>query len=154
MSLLFFDASALVKRYVTETGSPWVAALVDPSAGYTVVIAAITRVETAAALASKYRSGVLTLAERDSLVDLLLQHCDTDYQIIPVDAMIFSNAVTLTQLYRLRGYDAVQLATALAANRAFIASGLNPLTLIAADNDVLMAARAEGIVAENPNVHP
>jgi uncharacterized protein len=42
MSVLFFDSSALVKRYLTESGSTWITALLDPSAGHTIVVAAIT----------------------------------------------------------------------------------------------------------------
>ncbi len=32
MAAYFLDASALVKRYVTETGTPWVTGLLDPAA--------------------------------------------------------------------------------------------------------------------------
>jgi hypothetical protein len=45
MSVLFFDSSALVKRYLTETGSAWAISLLDPTAGHTIVVAAVTRVE-------------------------------------------------------------------------------------------------------------
>lgn len=60
----------------------------------------------------------------------------------------------LTQRHRLRGYDAVQLAAALLANQPLIAAGLPALTFIAADEDLIAAARAEGLPAENPNAYP
>jgi uncharacterized protein len=52
MSALFFDSSALVKRYLTEIGSTWVAAQINPGSNNVIVIAEITRVEVAAALAA------------------------------------------------------------------------------------------------------
>jgi hypothetical protein len=61
--------------------------------------------------------------------------------------------VSLTQSHKLRGYDAVQLATALISNGILTATGLSQLTFVAADDDLVAAARAEGLAAENPNLH-
>jgi len=47
----------------------------------------------------------------------------------------------------LRGYDAVQLAAALAT------AVLPGLVFVAADDDLLAAAHAEGLAAENHNQH-
>jgi uncharacterized protein len=58
----------------------------------------------------------------------------------------------LTQNHKLRGYDAVQLATSLVANGVLITAGLSHLTFVAADDDLVVAARAEGLAAENPNL--
>lgn len=154
MSVLFFDSSALVKRYLTEVGSAWVASLLDMPLGHTIVVATITQVESAAALAARYRAGTITQSERDDLVDLLALHFDTDYQQIAIEEPILSRAVALTQNHRLRGYDAVQLAAALVVHDQYVAAGFPGITLISADNDVNMAAQAEGITAHNPNLHP
>jgi predicted nucleic acid-binding protein len=155
MSVFYLDTSAIVKRYFIEIGSAWIKALTDPAAGYTLIVSAITRVEAAAACAAKHRApGGITRAERDQAVSLLLKHCDTEYQIAPVSSTIISRAVTLTQNYRLRGYDAVQLATALVINEQYVAAGLPILTLISADNDMLAAASSEGLATDNPNTHP
>jgi predicted nucleic acid-binding protein len=83
-----------------------------------------------------------------------LRHSDTEYQIVPLTRLVIGRAVTLTQQYRLRGYDAVQLATALIANDGLTAAGLAAAVFVAADNDLLTAARAEGLAAENPRDHP
>ena len=154
MSYFYLDSSALTKRYLPEKGTTWVRALTDPATGHTVAIAQITRVEVAAALASRHRvPNGLTLVERDNAVGLLLQHCDTEYYIVAWEATTISRAVTLTQNYRLRGYDAVQLATALVMNEALLAAGLHGLTLLSADDDLNAAAQAEGLATENPNDH-
>jgi len=48
----------------------------------------------------------------------------------------------------------VQLATALAVNASYLAAGLPALTFVAADDDLIAAAQAEGLAAENPNNPP
>jgi predicted nucleic acid-binding protein len=154
MSHYYVDSSALVKRYVTELGSEWVVALTDPSDGHTVIVAEITRVEVAAALAARHRAtGGLTRQERDDAVDLLHHHYDTEYQSIPTTPVLLDRAVRLTQNHRLRGYDAVQLATALLAHERLVAAELTGLIFTAADHDLVAAAQAEGLATENPNDH-
>ena len=153
MSTLFFDSSALVERYLTEVGSTWVAALFDQAIGHTIIVATITPLESAAAIAARHRSGFITQPERDDLVDLLALHFDANYRQVAIGEPVLGRAVELTQRYRLRGYDAVQVATALAVNEQYMAAGLPALTLVSADNDVNVAAQAEGLQAENPNAH-
>ena len=154
MSSFFLDSSVLVKRYLTETGSDWVRGLTSPEAENTVVVAEITLVEVAAALAARHRapSGI-SLSERDNAINLLARHFTTEYQLVPVSRFILDNAVLLTQNHRLRGYDAVQLAAALAANQTLLIAGLPVMTFVAADRDLLSAARDEGLQIENPNDH-
>jgi len=155
MSLFYLDTSALVKRYLVEIGSAWIIALTDPSAGHTIMLAEITRVEAAAAIAARHRApGGITLKERDDAVDLMLHHCDAEYRLTSLTPIGISRAVALTQNYRLRGYDAVQLATALVVNDQYVAAGLPGLTIVTADDDLIVAARAEGLTADNPNLHP
>ena len=62
------DASGLVKRYVDEVGSDWVRAIVDLAAVNIISIADITRAEVTSALARRAREGVITLDERDELI--------------------------------------------------------------------------------------
>ena len=62
MSLYFLDSSALVKRYVTETGSDWIRALTDPTVRNSLIIARITWVEVLSALAHRWREGLSPLA--------------------------------------------------------------------------------------------
>lgn len=77
MSAFYIDSSALVKRYLTEIGSAWLTALLDPTLGNSVIVASLTRVETAAAIGSRQRGGSTTILERDRLVRLSLSHFDT-----------------------------------------------------------------------------
>jgi predicted nucleic acid-binding protein len=59
MATLFLDSSALVKRYVAETGSRWVADLVTPPAGNVVHISIVSGAEVVAALVRRQRAGSL-----------------------------------------------------------------------------------------------
>ncbi len=154
MSHFYLDASAVVKRYSPETGSAWVQMLTNPPADHTIVLGEITLAEVAAALAAKHRapSGI-TREERDKTLALFLSHCETEYELIATSRFIIDLAVSLIQNHKLRGYDAVQLATALAADKALTTATLPRLTFVAADDDLLAAAHAEGLVAENPNLH-
>jgi hypothetical protein len=154
MSIFFLDTSALVKRYIVEQGTVWIRALTDPLIGNTAVLSEVTLVEAAAALAARQRGHFITLAERDIAVDLLLRHADTEYALSPVTRTMVDQALSLTQRHRRRGYDAVQLATALGINAHYLSAGLPALTFLSADNDLNAAAQAEGLAAENPNKHP
>jgi uncharacterized protein len=62
------DSSGLVKRYVDEVGSDWVRAIVVPASANIVSIADITRAEVTSAFARRTREGIITLDERDALM--------------------------------------------------------------------------------------
>ena len=50
MAVYFLDSSALVKRYIRETGTDWVASLFSPDFGNDCFVAAIAGVEIIAAM--------------------------------------------------------------------------------------------------------
>ncbi|MBV7336269.1 type II toxin-antitoxin system VapC family toxin [Chloroflexi bacterium TSY] len=152
MSILYLDTSALAKRYLTESGWTWIQSLIDSSAGNTILAAEITRVEVAAALSARHRAtDGISQTERDNAVRLLVHHCNIEYMMIPVDTTVLDRALTLTQNHRLRGYDAVQLATALVVNEQYLAAELPALTFVTADADLVAAGDAEGLVTDDPN---
>lgn len=62
----------------------------------------------------------------------------------------FDLAMNLAEKHRLRAADALQLAVALDVARVM----RTPLTFVAADVELLGAARAEGLAIDNPNSHP
>lgn len=62
------DANGLVKRYVSEIGSDWVRAIVEPTAANSISIADITRAEETNAFARRAREGVITLNKRNKLI--------------------------------------------------------------------------------------
>ena len=155
MSQLYIDTSAIVKRYTQETGSNWLKTFLHPNNNHSPIISEITLPEFAAAIASKGRAGSINSFEQTNTLALFLSHCKLEYELVGVSRTIIDRAVGLTQKYRLRGYDAVQLATALVTKEALIAANfLKNFTLITADQDLLNAGSLEGLSTENPNLHP
>lgn len=152
MPTYYFDSSGIAKRYAAEIGSGWVRSIVA-EAENTVVIAEIGTVEVAAAFAKMQRSGRITVEERDKYLRLFLRDAAKQYEVVPLNSGIIRAGIDLTQRYRLRGYDAIQLATALAVNREMIQKEFPLLTFVAADEDLLEAAEAEGLPTENPSIH-
>ena len=152
MPTYYLDASAVVKRYVSEMGSAWVQALCSNEEN-TLIMAEITLAEVASAFARAARGGRISAEERLSYLDLFIGDCAEHYRLMATKRTIIDRAVDLTQSHYLRGYDAVHLATALAMNAELLRKRLPPLTFVAADEDLLKAAEAEGLPTENPNRH-
>ncbi len=155
MTDYYVDASALVKRYADESGSTWVRQITDPSAQQAILLAEITLAEVAAALAAKHRApGGITQEQRDRVLSRFLQDCAEHFVLLPLDRPVIDRAVELTQCHRLRGYDAVQLATALVATETMHMQNLLSPVFVAADGDLLTAAATEHLPVENPLSHP
>jgi predicted nucleic acid-binding protein len=158
VAIYYFDASALVKYYVTEPGSTWVRHLVEARDSETaqwvhaIFVAEITRVEVAAALALIERTGRIRRAQRDREYRRFVHQVVSRYAIIPLTTADLEHAADLTQQYPLKAYDAVQLAVALRYARILAAFGL-PLVFVSGDAALLTAARAEGLPTENPFDH-
>jgi predicted nucleic acid-binding protein len=148
------DASAIVKRYVTEIGSVWVRVLLDPAAGHTISIAEVTRAEVASALSRRARDGSVPATESAELIRTFEAHCVTQYRLVPTDHAIVGQSVHLVQQHPLRAYDAIQLATAIHVHQILVTSGFPALIFVSADDVLLATAQAEGLLTENPNDHP
>ena len=154
MTEYYLDASALVKRYADEAGSAWIRQITDREAGHTILLAEITLAEVAVALAAKRRApGGITQEQRDRALSRFLQDCDEHFLLLPADRLVIDRAVALTRNYRLRGYDAVQLAAALVSSDTLQEQNLSAPIFVASDTDLLSAATAESLPVENPLVH-
>lgn len=106
----YLDASALVKRYVTESGSKEVIALTSEAPA--VATALISRAEVAAALARAVRLGVLDESGGRRAQRKFVREWP-DFVRVPVTEALVARAEMLAWGQALRGYDAVQLAAAL-----------------------------------------
>ncbi len=154
MAAYFVDSSALVKRYVIESGTPWVRNLCAPAAGNTLYIARITGAEVIAALSRRARMGSLTQSTAQSALVAFRTDYASVYFVSEITAILIDRAMDLAQRRGLRGYDAVQLAAALDVNAERSGYRLSLLTLVSADTDLNHAAVAEGLTVENPNDNP
>ena len=154
MAAYFFDSSALVKRYVVESGTQWVRGLCNPAAGHTLYIARITGVEVVAALARRARTGSVAQSAAQRAMAAFRSDFGGVYLVSELTPTLCEQAMNLTQAYGLRGYDAVQLAASLDVNAARRGYGLPLLILASADTDLNQAATAERLAVENPNDYP
>lgn len=111
---LYLDTSSLVKLYVAEPGSDVVRGLV--TAATIVATSAVPYPETRAALARQRRERALTAAAFNRA-----RHAFEDdwprYLAVEVSASVCRKAGELPERYRLRGYEAVHLASFLEVAR-------------------------------------
>lgn len=154
MVIYFFDTSAIVKRYASEIGSNWVQSITDPASGSLIYLARITEVEVVSAITRRLREGSLSASDAALGITTFRQDFLHHYRVIEIMAELTNRAVSIVQVYALRAYDAVQLASALEINAERIALGAPPLTLISADAALNTAAIAEGLAVDDPNAHP
>ena len=66
MSAFFCDSSAIVKRYIAETGSTWISTITDPAVGNRLYVARITLVEVISAITRREKGGHLTTTDADN----------------------------------------------------------------------------------------
>jgi predicted nucleic acid-binding protein len=137
--ILYLDASALVKRYVAEAGSAEVGAAI--SQAVVTGTALVSRAEVAAALGKAVRVDALT--QEEALAALQVFRNDwVDLVRIQLIEMVTARADLLAWDHGLRGYDAVQLASALAWQDALGEA----VTLATFDRHLWTVAQSVGLV--------
>ena len=154
MTAYFVDSSALVKRYVPETGSAWIRALSAQETGNSLFIARITWVEVRSAISRRQREGSLTSADATLIIQRFRSDLNNQYQVIDLDSTLAETAGQLVGQYPLRAYDAVQLASVLRIQPAFATTQSTSLIFLTADNRLSAIAQALGLLTDNPNHHP
>jgi predicted nucleic acid-binding protein len=108
--IVYLDSSAIVKRYVSETGSADVESLVADAT--TIGTSVVSRAEVAAAFAKAARVGLLTRETAMDALGAFVAHWPHLLRLQFSEAL-GARAASLAWEYGLRGYDAVHLATAL-----------------------------------------
>ena len=162
MALYFFDSSALVKRYVRETGTDWVRAISDPTANNKIYVAEITGVEVIAAITRRVRTKSISKTDAETAIKQFRYDFAKQYKISEIPSSIISDAMDLTETYQLRAYDAVQLSVALEIDSQIkaitkttsIVSAVPSLTIVSADDELNVAVIAEGLSLEDPKNYP
>jgi predicted nucleic acid-binding protein len=150
----FADSSALVKRYVQETGTSWLRRLTRRSTSTVIYIAQITVVEVTSAVARRRKGRTLTSAKASSILHRFRKHLAGRYTVLEITPALFNDAARLANKHALRAYDAVQLAAALEINQIEQDAGFAPVMLISSDQSLNDAARAEGLTVDDPRAHP
>lgn len=111
MSIIYFDTSALVKKYVKELGSDQIGE--SYSMAELIGTAMITPPEMALALSRAMRRKIIDTDEASEAWNMFGKDWDT-YFVVDVNQALIGQASTLVWEQGLRGYDAVHLASLLA----------------------------------------
>jgi len=123
---------------VPETGSAWIQALSAQETGNSLFIARITWVEVLSALARREREGSLTPTDRTLIIQKFRSDLNDQYPVIEFDAKLAETAGQLVGQYPLRAYDAVQLASVLRIQPAFVTTQSTSLIFLTADNRLML----------------
>ncbi len=136
-----------------EKGSEWVIKQAAESEGE-IHVSQITLPEIAAALTARARAPEgISKEELDRAIEKFLKECAEIFELSDVSRPIIDLAVEITQRRKIRGCDAIQLATALKINQAFVHEGLAEIRFVASDTDLLKAAKEEGLATADPEEH-
>lgn len=136
----YFDASALAKRYVRETGSVKVRRLLSADIPAT---SRLSEVEIASALMRRAREGALSHKQRDRALAAL----DSDVTamlLVELSPEVVKRAQTLLRRHVLRAGDAIQLASCLHLRDELG----DEVAMVAFDERLNAAAQLEGLAVE------
>jgi len=145
--MFYLDSSAWVKRYEREDGTDWVERLwtqVDLLGSSRLAL-----VEVVSAVARRHRER----AGDGEVVRQTLQAVQADFRdmlCVELSEDVLDLAVALAETHRLRGADAVHLASALRLK----AITETDLTMVASDGELLATARMEGLPVLDPRLAP
>jgi predicted nucleic acid-binding protein len=133
----YFDASALVTRYVWETGSTTVRRLLASGIPAT---SRLSEVEVASGIIRRAREGAFPPARRDRILAALQRDLPA-LAVVETIPDVTAEARALLLRQPLRSGDAIQLASCLYLQRELG----EPVAFVAFDQRLVQAARAEGL---------
>lgn len=142
MSILFFDTSALVKRYYEEHGTTHVDRLIEDED--TVALSSLSIIETVSAFRRKHNQEQITESKMNQLLGKFFDEALTDFVILPRDEALMQHSIDLVLENDLRTLDSVRLSTALSLPEE------NDVVLISADRELVSTAEQRGITTINP----
>jgi len=154
MSAYYFDSSALVKCYAQEVGTNWMRGLINAQPANEIFTALVTGAEIIAAIKRRERGNTITATAAAVAITAFRSQFRIRFKALRTSDPVVDLAMDLAETRKLRGYDAIQLASALLIEARMTAQGVGPLTLISADHELNQAAQAEGLLTDDPNQHP
>jgi predicted nucleic acid-binding protein len=145
MARLFFDTSALVKRYYEESGTAVVDDLVeDPD--HEVVITSLSIIETVSAFRRKQNRDDLDADRVSTLLSGFFEEALSEFVVLPMDESYHQFSFDLVLKVDLRTLDSLQLSAALST----VTESSAP-TFVSADVDLLAVAADRGLETLNPD---
>jgi predicted nucleic acid-binding protein len=145
MQNLFFDTSALVKRYYEEPGTEFVDSLVTDD-DTKVVLTSIAVVETVSAFRRKYNREDIGDDVLDELLASFFDEALSDFLILPTEESLLVNSFELVLDNDLRTLDSLQLSAALS-----VSENVEELVFVSADKELVSVAENKGLQTKNPD---
>jgi len=136
--ILYFDSSAMVKRYVEEQGTSDVLDWMDDSELNGTVL--VTRAEVAAAITRAVRMQYVSPENAGQFLNVFHKEWN-NFTRLPVTESLVARADALACEHNLRGYDAIHLAAALNWQELIDL----PVALVTYDKELASVARALGM---------
>jgi len=153
MTYLYFDSSALVKRYAKESGTEFVM-IICQKEDTIIAISDVTIAELGSTFARKLREGNMTENEYRLMLDILLDDYSNRYYKMAIDSKVLLLAIRLAKRNSLRAYDAIQLACAINFRETIsFNEPKSDIFFVVADDVLEKAANAEGFKTINPNTY-
>lgn len=145
----YCDSSALVKRYVRETGSTW---LRHQLGQHELITSTLVLAEVASALTRRWREGTISEIEFYRDRTQFLRHVRArSYGLLAAPLDLIEQATLLIYRAPLSALDAIHLSTALRYQKGLGQQA--DFYFVTADDQLERAARGEGLQTENPNAH-
>ena len=148
----FFDASALVKRYIRESGSELVNFLFENVPLKRLKCLTLGGAEVFWICIRKKNDGRITPQQfTQAVANLQLEVIadESDFQTISIPDSLVWDSLDLVETHSLNSVDGIVLRSALDV-AAELRETSNNLVLVASDKRLLRAARAEGLLTFNP----
>jgi len=148
---VYCDASALIKRYAPETGTPLVNAAFNQTYPAHMTCTTLGVLETVSILVRKRNDGRLSQAVCDqALIELRAEIIDrVEFGVSPIDDELAFDALDLIMRHNLNATDALVLQSALDLQQALQAAG-DEVVLWSADKRLVRAAQREGLATFDP----
>ena len=138
---IFCDTSALIKKYIAETGSDKFEKILRKAE--TLLVSAITEIETI----STFKRLLMEKAIDEHEYNVVCGDFEMDYQyftVISFDGEIAKNAIRAIESYQLKTLDSIQLGTAV-----YVKDEID--YFVVCDARLIKAAAKERIKTINPN---
>jgi predicted nucleic acid-binding protein len=145
MRNLFFDTSALVKRYYDEPGTEFVDSLITDD-DTKVVLTSIAVIETVSAFRRKYNRDDISDGVLNELLASFFEEALSEFLILPTEESLLINSFELVLEDDLRALDSLQLSAALS-----VSENVEDLVFVSADKELVDVAESNGLNAVNPD---
>ena len=143
MEYLFFDTSALVKRYHGEEGSKKVDEMIEDGESH-VVITSLSVIEAISAFRRKYNREEITEDRMNQTLSVFFEEALEDFLIIPLEESLTEHSFDLILAEDLRTLDSLQLSAALMVKQENV-------RFVSADEKLNSVAEDRGLEVFNPS---